>query len=403
MVDEFQDTSRIQYEILKMLEAPKNNIFVVGDDDQSIYSFRGARPEVLFSFRKDFKGTEVLRLSANFRCPETIVSASDRLIRHNRKRYDKMPVSACGTEGKIEVIRTPGVNDESLSVIERIRNAKESGIPYDEMAVLYRTNECPRRLIYKLKEFDIPFRIRDTVNDIYDHFAVRILLDYMRFSSGDNSRRVFLNIMNKPVRYISRDMLVKDKVTYEGLLAMTRGRDYLTNNINELYRQLKVIGRLDPYAAANYIRKAVGIDAYLNEYSLKRGIDPAEAADIMDDFMETAREFETFSELFKYIDDYRSLIKENESEQSLKEGVSLLTMHSAKGLEFSEVHVIDCINGMIPHRKEKTIPGIEEERRMFYVAVTRSMRNLYLYVPKERNGRATTPSVFLEEMEGKSL
>ena len=401
MVDEFQDTSRIQYEILKRLSNPKNNIFVVGDDDQSIYSFRGARPEVLFSFRKDFKDTEILRLSANYRCPGNIVEASDRLIRNNRKRYEKQPISAAGVEGKIEVIKIPRVNDESLAVIERLRNARNNGTKFEDMAVLYRTNESPRRLIYKLKEFDIPFRIRDMVNDIYDHFAVRILLDYMRFASGDNTRRVFLNIMNKPVRYISRDMLVKDKITCEGLLAMTRGRDYLTNNINDLYRQLNVIRRLDPYAASNYIRKAVGIDAYINEYASKRGMDPGEAMDIMDDFMETAKEYESFPELFEYIDDYRRLIKESETKKEIKDGVSLLTMHSAKGLEFSEVHVIDCINGMIPHRKEKTAAGIDEERRMFYVAVTRSSKNLYLYVPKERSGHETTPSMFIEEMEGK--
>ena len=401
MIDEFQDTNLLQFEIVKLLSAPLNNLFVVGDDDQSIYGFRGARPDIMLSFKKYYENADIITLKTNYRCPADVTLLSGKLIKNNKKRYDKNLRSASSESGTVLIQEVRDTNTENLLIVKRIREAMESGISPDDIAVLYRTNRSPRRLIYKLREYNIPFVARDTVPDIFSDQNVSVIMDYMYFASGDTSRKRFLNFMNKPVRYIPRNLLTSEKINIHELIRNTKDRDYLQSNLMLLRNQLESISRLTPYAAVNYIRKMAGYDEFIKKYSEERNIDKDEIFDIIDEFQSITKNFETFPELFGYADDEKRLLleekKRNEAADRGKPVVQLMTMHSAKGLEFKEVHIIDCVEGEIPHRRSRAAAQLEEERRMFYVAMTRSMDKLYIYAPAKISDKPVRVSRFIKE------
>lgn len=403
MVDEYQDTNLLQYEILKLLAHPLDNLYVVGDDDQSVYGFRGARPDIMRQFKKEFKGAEVMRLSYNFRCPENVVRLSDKIISGNKERYNKNLKAANDRNGLISITKVKEISNENELIVRRIRQAKEKGMDYKDIAVLYRTNRGPERLIYKLQEYSIPFEIKDVLPDIFSHPVVKPVINYIEFALGNNSRSVFLGFMNKPVRYISRDMLKSDEITIPGLLKEAKGKDYLEQNIRRLGSELRTITKLTPYAAVNYIREAIGYNKYLKKSAAEKGVDYDEMKDILDDFQSMVKDLENFNDFFNMIEDTRELLKKqaelNHSENSEpKDGVQLMTMHSAKGLEFRTVHIMDVYNGNIPFKKSKTPLEKEEERRLLYVAVTRCSDELYIYIPEIVGEKAVKPSVFLGDV-----
>lgn len=403
MVDEYQDTNLLQYEILKLLAHPLDNLYVVGDDDQSVYGFRGARPDIMRQFKKEFKGAEVMRLSYNFRCPENVVRLSDKIISGNKERYNKNLKAANDRNGLISITKVKEISNENELIVRRIKQAKEKGMDYKDIAVLYRTNRGPERLIYKLQEYSIPFEIKDVLPDIFSHPVVKPVINYIEFALGNNSRSVFLGFMNKPVRYISRDMLKSDDITIPGLLKEAKGKDYLEQNIRRLGSELRTITKLTPYAAVNYIREAIGYNKYLKKSAAEKGVDYDEMKDILDDFQSMVKDLENFNDFFNMIEDTRELLKKqaelNHSENSEpKDGVQLMTMHSAKGLEFRTVHIMDVYNGNIPFKKSKTPLEKEEERRLLYVAVTRCSDELYIYIPEIVGEKAVKPSVFLGDV-----
>ena len=403
MVDEFQDTNLIQYEILKLLVHPDDNIFAVGDDDQSIYGFRGARPDIMLSFGQEFKKAEILTLSLNYRCPKIISDKSGNLIINNKKRYKKRLRSGIPDGGRVTLIKPKDNGTQCDMVVDRIRLSLKEGLMPKDIAVLYRTNQDPRKLIFKLREFNIPFVLRDMMPDIFNHFAVVPIISYILFAVGDDRRKIFLNFMNKPVRYISRNMLKYENVDLRDLISEAEDKDYLVTNIRILSNQLRRISKLDPYGAINYIRKAVGYDDYIAEFCDKRNMDKEEIFDILDDFQGMAEGTRDFDEFFTYMENYRKILQdENKKKKMYQEsldGVRLMTMHSAKGLEFKEVHIINCVEGDIPHKKAKAEAEIEEERRMFYVALTRSSDRLYIYSPKTMGSKICNESRFIKELE----
>lgn len=400
MADEFQDTNRIQYEIVKMIAGPENNFFAVGDDDQSIYHFRGARPDIMLSFPKEFPGSRIITLSKNYRCPAKIVQASDQLVRHNHHRYQKKLESAVSEDGTIRLFCPADVRTENDMIVSRIREQIRKGMNPGDMAVLYRTNISPRTLVYQLNDAGIPFEMRDQMPDLFTHFAVLPILGYLSFAAGDHSRRNFLTFMNKPVRYIPRDLLTEEEIRLPGLRKRAEGKNYLEQNLMTLSRDLMMIRKLPPLAAIHYIREVTGYETWLKKFCEERSIDFEEVQDVLDeleDISSHASDWQEFRQVRETYEKTREVRQTHPSGNALQ----LMTMHSAKGLEFTEVHILNCTEGEIPYRKAVSPEEREEERRMFYVAVTRTKRNLFLYAPKTIRDRAVRPSRFLKEMEGK--
>lgn len=405
LIDEFQDINRMQYQVMKLLAAPQNNLFVVGDDDQSIYGFRGARPDIMLNFTKDYENAKVITLDVNYRCQQNVVTDALRLINHNKNRFQKNIRAEGAALEPVWIKEYPDVFEEAQDIVRQIRKYAEEGIPYREMAVLTRTNEGGRFLVGKLMEYGIPFRTRDKIPSIYSHWIAKNIIAYINMALGNRDRSVFLQIMNKPKRYISRDVLTGPVVNFDDIRAeYLNSRAWMLERIDRLEEDLHMISGLNPYGAINYIRRGVGYDEFLNEYALETDMRSEELFDVLNELQEAAREFDTFGQWFSHIERYEQTLTEESKKQSGKENgedaVNIVTMHCAKGLEYEAVFVIDVNEGIMPYKKAVLDNEIEEERRMFYVAMTRAKTHLHLSYVKNRFNKEMELSRFINEIRG---
>ncbi len=399
LIDEFQDVNRVQYEVVRMLALPENNLFVVGDDDQSIYRFRGASPEIMLGFGEDYPETEKFVLGVNYRSSKNIVNGALKVIGYNSRRYKKK-LSAENEKGScIHVQEVKDSVEESGYLIRKVKELADKGISYHQIAVLYRTGNDARTLMELLLENQIPFQAREQIQNIYEHFAVRKLLNYVRLAAGDRSRRVFLDVMNAPKRYISRESLEHDTADFEELRRFYMDKSWMLDRIDQFEWDVKMLEGQTPYASIQYIRKHIGYDEYLKEYAKTRRIGEEELFSTLAEAEERAKDFAGISEWLSYIEAYTKTLNEQKNRKSKEiEGIRLMTMHGAKGLEFDTVFIIQSNEGVIPYKKAKLDAELEEERRMFYVAMTRAKRELIISYVKNKNGKEAAPSRFVNEL-----
>ena len=398
LVDEFQDINQLQYDIIKMLAAPQNNLFIVGDDDQSIYAFRGAKPEIMMHFPKDFPTVRTELLSCNYRSTKRIVEAAGKVIGCNKNRFKKK-IHTENEEGKPLYIKEFDTQkQEEIYVKDCILKAYQEGCPYEEMAILYRTNSGARFLVETLMEYQIPFQMRDVMPNIYEHWIARNIISYIKLAMGDRSRKEFLQIMNRPNRYISRAALEDSQVSFEALRWYYEGKDWLCDRIDKLEEDLYLLKNMTPYGAINYIRKGIGYDEYLKDYAAYRKLKTDDFYEILEELAESAKGYKTYPEWFTHIEEYTQNLKEKVKNQPVqRQGVIISTLHSIKGLEFDKVFLMDVNEGTIPYHKAATDSDIEEERRLFYVGMTRARKEHSLFFIKERHEKQLEPSRFLKE------
>lgn len=398
LIDEFQDINRIQYEIIKMLAKPRNNLFIVGDDDQSIYSFRGARPEIMLNFPKDYPGCKNVLLDKNFRSGTNIVNTALRLIKNNEKRFDKKIIAAGDAGGKIEYFEFANCQEENKYIVEEINRYRQDGVPYSDMAVIFRTNLGPRLLVEKLLEYNIPFHIKDALPNIYEHWIVRDIFTYINIAKGSRRRSDFLQVINRPNRYISRKIFNSEEVTFDDIYYKYQDKEWMVDRISKLEYNLNFLSKLNPYASVMYIRNEIGYDEFLEEYGEKRHISTEELIKVADELAELARQFDSFQDWNEHILEYTEKLRSQSVKKSDEDMLELVTMHGSKGLEYRIVFLIDVNEGVTPHGKALLDEDIEEERRMFYVAVTRAKERLHVYYVKERFNKPVEISRFVGEM-----
>lgn len=405
LVDEFQDINKIQYEITKMLALPQNNLFIVGDDDQSIYGFRGSKPEIMLHFRDEYPNVTEILLDTNYRCSRNITEGSLRLIRNNQIRFPKKIISSMDYVEPIRVHHVKTVKEETGHLLQEMKRYKDRGIAYEDMAVIMRTNVQARSIINTLMSFNIPFQVRDAVPCIFDHFAVKNVLDYIRAAMGIRDRSVFLNILNKPKRYLKRDLLMEEQFDFDKIKARLQGKDWAIEKLEQMEYDLKILSGLKPFAAVHFIRKAIGYDSYIEEYCEYRHLQVDEIYNTLDELQELAKQYKTFMEWFEGMEKYREAFQEKVKKKNNKQkhGITVTTMHSAKGLEYDVVFMIEANEGMTPYKKAVKPEEIEEERRMFYVAMTRAKRYLHIYDVKEYFNKELKPSRFLNEVIAEEL
>jgi DNA helicase-2/ATP-dependent DNA helicase PcrA len=214
LIDEFQDINKVQFEIIKMLALPENNLFVVGDDDQSIYRFRGAKPELMLGFEKSYPQSKRVLLNINYRSPKEIVQSSLRLISHNTQRFEKK-IKSYTEKGRICYHIWNSQQDEGKGIIEQILQCCRAGYTYNDCAVLFRTNTQPRMFMSQLMAYNIPFCTRDNIPNLYEHWITRDILTYIRLAQGSRKRKDVLGIMNRPNRYITRESLEEETVAFD--------------------------------------------------------------------------------------------------------------------------------------------------------------------------------------------
>lgn len=402
LIDEFQDINRLQYEAIRMLAKPEDNIFIVGDDDQSIYGFRGARPDIMLSFPKEFPEAKKVTLGVNYRCSSQVLKASGRLIRHNKKRFDKQLSADAGKIEGVHICRCQDLSAEAERIIRQIQEYAKGGIPYEEMAVIYRTNMQMRTLAGKLMERGIPFTMKENMPNMFDSWLAKDLLCYVELALGDRSREKFLKIANRPVRYLSRAAFNKPEVSFDDLRLYYRRKNqmWMLTRVDDFENELRALCTMSPYSALHYIRKGIGYDEFIESYAKERNGNAEDWLERLTEIQETARDCVSLPEWLAYVESYGKKLEEIRKEQDCdsKAGVSLMTMHGSKGLEFEAVFIPTVNEGVCPYRKAVQSGAIEEERRMLYVAMTRAKKHLHLSFVKERFHKEIGLSRFITEI-----
>ena len=399
LVDEFQDINQLQYEIVRMLAQPQNNLFIVGDDDQSIYHFRGARPEIMLNFTRDYPEAETVTLNVNYRCSGQILSSAMRVIGENKKRFSKKLSTPNPTGDAVRIREFQNPREEYLDVVSELRGRMENGENLEDTAILLRTNQEAEGLVGALMERQVPFNMKEKLPNLFHHWICRNLLAYMHFAAGDRSRKYFLEFMNRPNRYIARDALsLSPIVDLEQLKEYYKDKDWMCDRITTLETHLRVLKGLAPYAAINFIRKGMGYEEYLHEYAEYRKIKPEELSEILDRLTESTKGINSLEEWEAYIEDYTAKLEEQarKAEQE-REGVLISTLHGVKGLEYDQVYILNVNEGSMPYRKAVLEPAIEEERRLFYVGMTRARKKLDLCYVRQQYEKKREPSRFLKE------
>lgn len=398
LVDEFQDINSLQYKILQMLAAPANNLFIVGDDDQSIYHFRGARPEIMLNFTRDYPGAETVLLDVNYRCSGNILKIAMNVINCNKKRFRKKLTTPndVGMPVTCKVFDNP--REEAVCVAAALKKRLEKGEKLENTAILLRTNQEAESLITALMEYQIPFTMKEQLPNLYRHWICRNLLAYLHMAAGDRSRKNFLELMNRPNRYISRDALKNSQISFHDLREYYKDKDWMCDRITTLETHLRILGTLSPFAAVNFIRKGMGYEEYLREYAQFRKLKPEELLEILDRIHESTRGMKNLKQWEDYIEDYTEKLNEQAKRQrDRKEGVTVSTLHAVKGLEYDIVYILNVNEGSIPYRKAVLAESVEEERRLFYVGMTRARRKLVLAYVNRQYEKEREPSRFLEE------
>ena len=399
LIDEFQDINRIQYDVIRMLAQPENNLFVVGDDDQAIYGFRGADSELMLGFGKDFPNAKQILLGMNYRSTANIVQNSLKLIENNVERYSKK--LEANREGgsclHIQEVKDPV--EEAEYVLEEIQKCKENGIKEEEIAILFRVHTDARAVVEAMVERKIPFQMKEHLPNIYEHFIAKDIMAYFRLATGKRRRQDFLQVMNRPKRYLGRNSVSGSQVSFEDMRKFYCDKDWMIDRIDQFEWDVKMLMKMAPYAAIQYIRKRIGYDDFLKEYAFTHQINRSDLNEVLAEIEEAAKAFSSVEEWFAHVEEYTETLKVKEKERNRpRPGVRLMTIHASKGLEFKQVFLIAANEGRIPYQKAKTDKEIEEERRLFYVAMTRAKDFLKICYVKIKNGKEVTPSRFVDEL-----
>lgn len=396
LVDEFQDLSLIQYAILKSLSEKGASLFVVGDEDQSIYGFRGASPDILFRFAGDFPDCERIFLADNFRSKEEIVLLSKRLIGKNKKRFQKPLSGRRGRGGKAKYFLLETGVEEAVLLAEHVESLLREGCPPEEIAVLCRSKMQITPLLPGFMERGIPIVVVEELSNVFQHFIGKDILAYLRLAKNKESSQELVQILSKPYRGLRREKILhKDS----GLSDLKRAAKTLKEReeTEKLEKHLEALSKLNPKEAILFIRKEIGYEKYLEDFAKKKNKDFTEWWESLEEITAMSEGYPDLDAFFRFVTEFNRRALERRKPEEEK-GIRFMTYHSAKGLEFDEVFLPDCIEGIIPDGRAKKPEEIEEERRSFYVALTRARKGIHIYVTKTRYSKEVYPSRFIPEL-----
>lgn len=407
MVDEYQDTNPIQNDIIMLLAEPRNNLFCVGDDDQSIYGFRGAEPSIMLQFPKEFDHARVIQLPLNYRCKENIVQASNRLISFNQNRYNKK-IRASRTENSMDtdVIYHPYEKySEECEYVKNVllgndKQASSIGeVPYGDTACLFRTNRAIEKFAGKLINSGIPFYSLEPLRNMFDHFVARQIMAYFEVAMGNEKN--FYEIINRPTRYVEKKYVQPNTtLSYLKTVYENAGNDkkYVYKNLIKLEEDLKALRALgSPSKMIQYIFSKEGIDYKKHLESYSKIVHMTE--EDIDELQETTNQiytfircYDTMADLKKGIEQYTRKIQDAYKNQDHSGKVALTTIHSSKGLEYQRVFIFDVNNENLPYQKPHEKTNMEEERRLMYVAITRAKDQVIILYNKQNASQFVSQS-----------
>ena len=398
LIDEFQDINTIQYKTVKMLACPDNNIFIVGDDDQSIYGFRGACPEIMGQFTKDYENGETIIMNINYRSGETIVAASENLIKNNKNRYGKNIIPNTKGGKEVDVRQFKNKNQELLYVAKKIKKYLEKGVKPSDIAILVRNNSQIPEISDFLKNVSIDSKSKKGEKSIYRGMVAEDIINYIKAAITydkmplrDNDS--FIKIVNKPQRYINLAVIGENSIDFEELRKIYQESKEITDNIEKLKFHFDMVRKLNPSGAITYIKHGVGYENYLRKYAIDHNMKREALIKQMDDIYNEALKYNTLKEWIWSIEN-----EKNNRSQKDKEGINIITMHGSKGLEFKIVFILDANQGVVPTSKAVRERDYEEERRVFYVAITRAIEELCVYGVAQSLGCDVEMSMFANEI-----
>ena len=396
LIDEFQDINPLQYKIIQMLASPQNNLFIVGDDDQAIYGFRGSDPEIMRHFQQDYPNVERVLLNINYRSNSDIVDHANQLIKHNVNRFDKEVIAQNTSKDGVRICYFESRQKQTKNIVSLIRQyMRQPGAQYKDIALIYRTNTHATITAEKLLKEKIPFQMKEKTGNIYNSAVAKDIIAYLTYALYQKDIRAFYRIMNRPVRYIRRDTVPMKCFTMQELVRNNQDKEYVIRNITRFYEQLKFLKGMSPYAAINFIRKGIGYDEYLRDKAEETGDSFEKWEHDLKYIQESASDFDTLQEWLLYVEHYEENLEQGKKEK--EDAVNIVTMHGSKGLEWPIVIIPDVNEGHIPHKKAITDAELEEERRMFFVAMTRAKEKLFLFSVKEKEAGNNLPSRFIHE------
>lgn len=401
LIDEFQDSSGVQFDIVKMLCAAQRNIFVVGDDDQSIYGFRGAFPAVMKEF-KDFYGeAAVYKLNINYRSTGTIVKAATSVINKNKQRFFKDLCAYNGMGAAVEIVEFKDIKEQQIYIAGEIGKMS----PETDIAVLTRTNSGGAGIAKMLMKRNIEVDYKERKYGVFGHWIAEDIKAFFRIALGGNNRIDYIRIINKPYRKISRMFFTDERVDCIKVMENMRraGQHEIVREFSLLTEDLHYAARLNAYGAFTYIRRRVGYERYLRQYAISNGIDGAKLIMELDELQKTTMHCVNIKQWLELAESGCADVCDMENHlgsdnRRCTGKITFLTMHSAKGLEFDTVFIPDMNEGIVPYDKAVSDEAIEEERRLFYVAMTRAKNKLVICYTKEHYNRYVQPSRFLGEL-----
>lgn len=396
LVDEFQDLSLIQYAILKALSEKGASLFVVGDEDQSIYGFRGASPDILFRFAGDFPDCERIFLADNFRSKEEIVLLSRRLIGKNKKRFQKPLTGRRGRGGKAKYFLLETGVEEAVLLAEHVESLLREGCPPEEIAVLCRSKMQITPLLPGFMERGIPIVVVEELSNVFQHFIGKDILAYLRLAKNKESSQELVQILSKPYRGLRREKILHKDSGLSDLKRAAKTRKE-REETEKLEKHLEALSKLNPKESVLFIRKEIGYEKYLEDFAKKKNKDFTEWWESLEEITAMSEGYPDLDAFFRFVTEFNRRALERRKPEEEK-GIRFMSYHSAKGLEFDEVFLPDCIEGIIPDGRAKKPEELEEERRSFYVALTRARKGIHIYVTKTRYSKKVFPSRFIPEL-----
>ena len=395
LVDEMQDMNDIQFKLMMLISAKTRNIFGVGDDDQSIYGFRGANPRLMQRFLEEYPDAKQILLDYNYRNPLNVVKTAGNLISNNKNRFQKI-IKGTAADGLIEINEYKNEEEEAEAIYIRIKKLIDEGVKYDEIAILYRNHSDARFLVNKMLTSKMPFYLKEQMPNIYTHFIINDLEAYFQIAIGNSTRARLLSIINRPNRYLHRRS-VEEGNDFRGMLDFYRDNPSCYRAVEALASDIRLISKMSPCAAINYIKNVMGYGAFLKEEAYRNEADFSEYQMILDFILTVFKGLRTIKQAIDLLNELRLKIDYENKTRNVDKGgkIGMYTLHSSKGLEFKNVFIVEANEGIIPTNKVESKDDIEEERRLFYVGVTRTKRNLFLSYTNKKN---RDKSRFLDEL-----
>ncbi|OLS39457.1 ATP-dependent DNA helicase Rep [Alkalihalophilus pseudofirmus] len=409
-IDEFQDINKVQVELITLLTETKRNLCVVGDDDQSIYAFRGSDPDYILNFKSDYPEAKVCVLDQNYRSTHPIVESANNVITTNKTRFNKQ-LHAQHTDENAPVLFFPyDEEEEATMIVNDIKSRIKNGAEPSDFAVLFRTNVTSRALFERMVTSSLPFSIESDGDSFYRRKAVRKVLAYLQLCiNPDNGQAIqdligALFLKQQVIQDLKALTITEDCSFVEALTHLSGLPNFQQKKLQKLPEQFKQIKKKTPVEAIAFIEQEMGLKDYLKKQG-NEGNKLDRGSDDVRDLKVAARQHETIEAFIQHVDHMIAKQEEARKMPAEKTAVQLLTIHRAKGLEYKHVYILGANEGSLPHDyaldawREGDDKPLEEERRLMYVAMTRAKNTLAISVPTMRRGKRAHPSRFVREVK----